>query len=84
MNENPGVDPRKSIMDFSHSSLETGILELQETEGKAAKSASFFPLTKKFGDLSLMSLCSQDPCHERTVVQRKWSGVCGLLGWPGL
>lgn len=43
MNENPGVDPRKSIMDFSHSSLENGILNLQETEDKAGKFVLFFP-----------------------------------------
>lgn len=68
MNENPGVYPRKSIMDFSHSSLENGILNLWETEGKAGKFVFFFPSTKKYGDLNLMSLFSQDPCCERTMV----------------
>lgn len=68
MSKNPEVDPRKSIMDFSHSFLENGILNLQEAEGKAGKFVFFFPLTKKYGDLNLMSLRSQDPCHERTMV----------------
>lgn len=47
MNENLGVDPSKSIMDFSHSLQENEILKLQETEGKAGKYASFFSLNNE-------------------------------------
>lgn len=43
MNEILGVDPRKFIMDFSHSSQEDGTPELHETGGKAGKCASLFP-----------------------------------------
>lgn len=47
MSKNPEVDPRKSIMDFSHSFLENGILNLQEAEGKAGKFVFFFPFNKE-------------------------------------
>lgn len=81
MDENPGVGPRKSMMDF-HWSLE-GYQSSERTEGKGLRSKfSFSNLTKKSCDLSLLGVCSQDSYHEMTLSIQQ-PGDLGLLGWPG-